>query len=442
MAMKKLRAQHQSKEEGRPMYEFRKARFAFAAVAVVVLGVLLSLAGPASAGTLTVQAPSKYAGGFGLQVSPDATPAYVQTSHPSAEKTYRVRFYVNLTRLNLTDSTGFDVFTAYDGADPLPSAAPAGNAVLRAVVFQLAGGAKELRVFTRTDGGSETQLSPSPALGKGWKNIELQWSAATAPAANNGFVNVWVNGVAQTSNLTAIDSDLQLINYSRWGNTTAVTAGTPPTGAGTNRFWLDDFGSQRSGYMGQVQVFADVPTGDFFFRYIQSIYSQEVTSGCGGGNFCPNDPVPREQMAAFLERGIRGPLYTPPAATGVFADVPAGSFFAPLIELLFADGITSGCSSSPLLYCPSSPVTRAQMAIFLLRAKHGSGYTPPPATGTVFADVAAADFAAAFIEQLSAEGISNGCGGGNYCPNDSVTRAQMATFLQRTFTFPTQELGP
>lgn len=420
------------------MYEFRKARFAFAAVAVA-LGVLLSLAGPAGAGTLTVQAASKHAGGFGLQVSPDATPAYVQSSHPSAEKTYRVRFYLNHTRLNLVDNTGFDVFTAYDGADPLPTAAPAGNAVLRAVVWQNAGGAKELRVFTRTDSG-EVQLSPSPALAKGWRNIELQWSAATAPAANNGFVNVWVNGVAQTSNLTALDSDAQLINYSRWGNTTAVTAGTPPPGAVTNRFWLDDFGSQRSGYMGQVQVFSDVPTGDFFFRFIQGLYSMEITTGCGGGNFCPNDAVLREQMAVFVVRGTHGILFTPPAATGVFGDVPTGSFFAPYIEQLFADGITSGCGGGN--FCPSSPVTRAQMSIFVLRAKHGSGYTPPPATGTVFADVAAGDFAAAFIEQLFAEGITTGCGGGNFCPNDSVTRAQMATFIVRALSFPTQELGP
>jgi hypothetical protein len=76
------------------------------------------------------------------------------------------------------------------------------------------------------------------------------------------------------------------------------------------------------------------------------------------------------------------------------------------------------------------------MAIFLLRAKHGSTYTPPPATGTVFGDVTTSTFAAAWIEQLSAEGITGGCGGGNYCPNTSVTRAQMAVFLVRTFNLP------
>lgn len=413
----------------------RRALFAAA------LTGLLALAGltPADAGTLTVQAGSKHAGNFGLEVTPDATPTYVQSSHPSAEKTYRVRFYVNLTRINLSTGTSFTVFSAYDGADPLPAAAPSGNPVLRAAVRQV-GTNKFLDVFTRNDSPAEVAVG-SYALFNGWREVELQWSAATAPAANNGFVNVWVNGVAQTG-LASVDSDTQVINYSRWGSVTGATLGTPPTGVAVNTFRLDDFGSQRSGYLGQVQVFGDVPISDFFFRFVQGLYSMEVTSGCGGGNYCPNDPVLREQMAIFIERGTRTVLFTPPAATGVFADVPAGNFYAPYIEQLFADGITSGCSTSPALYCPSSPVTRAQMAIFLLRAKHGSSYTPPPATGTVFADVPANAFAAAFIEQLAAEGITTGCGGGNYCPNDSVTRAQMATFLVRTFSFPTQEVGP
>ena len=72
------------------------------------------------------------------------------------------------------------------------------------------------------------------------------------------------------------------------------------------------------------------------------------------------------------------------------------------------------------------------MAVFLLRAKHGSGYAPPAATG-VFADVEVGYWAAAWIEQFAAEGITAGCGNGNYCPEAEVTRAQMAVFLVRAF---------
>ncbi|HNA89665.1 MAG TPA: S-layer homology domain-containing protein [Anaerolineales bacterium] len=114
-----------------------------------------------------------------------------------------------------------------------------------------------------------------------------------------------------------------------------------------------------------------------------------------------------------------------------FQDVPASHWAYSYIERLYTAGITGGCGTSPLTYCPDATVTRAQMAIFILRGMHGSVYTPPAATGTVFADVPADAFAADWIEQLAAEGVTSGCGDGNYCPDASITRAQMAIFLLR-----------
>ena len=100
------------------------------------------------------------------------------------------------------------------------------------------------------------------------------------------------------------------------------------------------------------------------------------------------------------------------------------------IETLYQSGVTGGCATAPLRYCPGDTVTRDQMAVFLLKAKHGSGYAPPAVgTSTGFADVPTTHWAAAWIKQLAAEGITGGCGGGNYCPGDTVTRDQMAVFL-------------
>jgi len=156
-----------------------------------------------------------------------------------------------------------------------------------------------------------------------------------------------------------------------------------------------------------------------------------ITAGCGNINYCPLSPVSRTQMAVFLERGMHGSNYSPPAASGnVFLDVGAGDFAAAFIEQLFQDGITAGCGNNN--YCPNATVTRDQMAVFLLRAKYGSSYTPPPATG-VFGDVDLSHWALHFIEQLAAEGITAGCGNGNYCPEAPVNRDQMAVFLVRTF---------
>jgi len=177
--------------------------------------------------------------------------------------------------------------------------------------------------------------------------------------------------------------------------------------------------------------FGDAPPTYWAYTFIETLADAGITAGCGGGNYCPLEPVTRAQMAVFLERGMNGSTFVPPAATGnVFNDVGAGDFAANFIEQLAADGITAGCGNGN--YCPNSDVTRDQMAVFLLRAKYGSNFSPPAATG-VFADVPTDYWAAAWIEKLAADGITAGCGGGNYCPENQVTRDQMAVFLVRTF---------
>ncbi len=180
-----------------------------------------------------------------------------------------------------------------------------------------------------------------------------------------------------------------------------------------------------------AETFNDVPVEYWAYSFVETLAAHGITTGCGAGSYCPEDNVTRAQMAVFLERGIHGSDYIPPPATGtLFGDVGIGSFASSFIEQLYADGITAGCGNGN--YCPDAIVTRDLMAIFLLRAKHGPDYTPPPATG-IFSDVGVGRFAAAWIEQFAAEGISAGCGTGDFCPGDPVTRAQMAVFLVRAF---------
>ncbi|MBI3172989.1 MAG: S-layer homology domain-containing protein [Chloroflexi bacterium] len=182
--------------------------------------------------------------------------------------------------------------------------------------------------------------------------------------------------------------------------------------------------------------FADIALGHWARSWINRLYAAGITGGCGAAplTYCPDTSVTRSQMAVFLERGMNGAAFTPPNASGtIFGDVPANYWAAAWIEKLMQDGITGGCGSGN--YCPEIAVTRAQMAVFLLRAMHGSVYEPPAATG-VFTDVPTTHWAAAWIEQLAAEGITSGCGGGNYCPDTPVTRAQMAVFLVRAFNLP------
>lgn len=189
-----------------------------------------------------------------------------------------------------------------------------------------------------------------------------------------------------------------------------------------------------------AQTFDDVSVDHWAASFVEILAGTGISSGCGDSNYCPDEPVTRAQMAVFLERGMNGSGYVPPAASGaVFLDVDSGDFAAAFIEQLYADGITAGCGNNN--YCPVAAVTRAQMAVFLLRAKYGSSYSPAAATG-VFNDLDTGYWAAPWIEALAAEGITAGCGNGTFCPEDAVTRAQMAVFLVRTFdlSLPNEEV--
>ena len=70
-------------------------------------------------------------------------------------------------------------------------------------------------------------------------------------------------------------------------------------------------------------------------------------------------------MQYFLLKALHGSAYAPPDCTGIFADVPCPSQFAGWIEELYIEGITGGCGSG--IYCPGSPNTRGQMAVFLTK---------------------------------------------------------------------------
>ncbi|HEX2644767.1 MAG TPA: S-layer homology domain-containing protein, partial [Thermoanaerobaculia bacterium] len=88
-------------------------------------------------------------------------------------------------------------------------------------------------------------------------------------------------------------------------------------------------------------------------------------------------------------------------------------------------------------YCPSGLVSRDQMAVFLLKTKEGPAYSPPACTSQIFNDVPCSNPFAPWINELVARGITGGCGSGNYCPGTNVTRAQMSVFLTATFGLPT-----
>ncbi|MEA2604234.1 MAG: hypothetical protein QOF89_5226 [Acidobacteriota bacterium] len=416
----------------------------------LVLGTALVFAGAIAADANSVRVPNggtpegaiacatgnpngaRFSQSCGAQVSVtagDTTAAYVQDNSPSSEGTYRARFYVNLRTLQMQSGDELDLFRAADGADPVPPAS-SGNPVLRLVVRQ-AGAQKQLSAFARLDSGTELEIPGAITLPAGWRSIEIDWARATAAGANNGRLGLWVDGVAKTG-LSNLDNDTLGINYARWGTVANLDPGTSGT------FRMDDFTSQRSGYIGPALPFTDVATSNSFFPFIQGIYAAEIIPGCAVGSFCPENPITRKEMSKFLLLSRFGASYTPPACTTpMFTDVPCSHPYATWINEIAREGITSGCS--PGLFCPDGNITRSQMSVFLMVA---AGVTPTPCPPSSFLDIPQGSSFCPWINAIAARGITAGCGGGNFCPENLVLRGQMSVFLATTFGIPTHVVGP
>ena len=258
--------------------------------------------------------------------------------------------------------------------------------------------------------------------------------STTDPDPGETFTYAFCGG-ADDASFTIDGSNLKsaaVFNWTIKKNYSVCVSSTDSNALGTTKTFLISINKTTAS-------FVDVPTNYWAWMFIERLYDAGITSGCGTNPlmYCPTTIVTRDQMAVFLLRGKHTSSYIPPTATGVFQDVPTNFWAANWIEQLATEGITSGCSASPKLYCPTTPVTRDQMAVFLLIAKHGSSYVPPTPTG-VFQDVPTNYWAAAWIEQLAAEGITSGCSVSPmlYCPTTSVTRDQMAVFLVKTFNLP------
>jgi len=116
--------------------------------------------------------------------------------------------------------------------------------------------------------------------------------------------------------------------------------------------------------------------------------------------------------------------------------VSSTDFNAAWIEQLENERITDGCEGEVWYldyYCPNLIVTKEQLAIMLFNTKFGSFHYAPSATGLVFDDVGANDFAAKWIEDLYNEGIITGCDANNYCPNEVITQDGLTNILNNAF---------
>lgn len=291
--------------------------------------------------------------------------------------------------------------------------------------------------------------APNRRLVLTWENVHQYYNGITCASATNGV-----------SFQMALFENQNVVEFRYQDVSSTVPAGVanPSSGAlgsagvqqsggrrGTQLFYDSATGVSASTafrFAPSSPSFTDVPAGQFFTTSIEGLRGSRITLGCVAGvQFCPNDQTTQEQMAAFMARAILGhdklADYTVYPSSG-FTDVFTS--FVPYVNFLSSRGIMTGTGSDPNKFCITNAnncsgdfVTRAQMARYLVKAARGGSFVPPPASGAVFTDVPASHPEGAYIEELIRMKITNGTSATTYGPSDLVSRAQMATFLQRTF---------
>ncbi len=176
----------------------------------------------------------------------------------------------------------------------------------------------------------------------------------------------------------------------------------------------------------QESGFSDVG-GGVHAASVELLAADGVFEGteCGEGLFCPFELLLRRDMAVWMVRVLGEEASR---VSSRFGDVDAGAWRAGYVERLAELGVTKGCRSDPLEFCPDDVVSRAQMASFLVRAFELAPASDPHGFSDVAGGVHEGNIAA-----LAAAGVTRGCRSEplEFCPGDSVSRAQMASFLQR-----------
>jgi hypothetical protein len=192
----------------------------------------------------------------------------------------------------------------------------------------------------------------------------------------------------------------------------------------------------------QGKQFDDVPA-DWSEDTPGKLNALGITSGCSANSFCTNNPITRAELAVQLVRAALDVDAVPPATNKVTFpnDVPLSHWAHAYIEDLYKRGLTGGCA--PGSFCPGNNVSRAELAVFLVRALN---IDPPATTKQTFQDVPTNHWAHRFIEEAVARGLMVGCGVGGsdstipgesttihfFCPGDAVSRAEVAGSLLKT----------
>jgi hypothetical protein len=270
-------------------------------------------------------------------------------------------------------------------------------------------------------------------------NISLSWGSTTPltrfqyciDTTNDNSCANWTDNGKNTS---VVPPNLQS-NTTYYWHVRAYNGSAGPTysNGSSTAFW--SFTTEA----GLPQTFADVLPTHSYYNDIEILYANGLTAGCSTSplKFCPDQIMNRGESAVFMLRANFGSSFLPTPPTHIFKDDwTKGTWAKPWAEAMYFNGLSAGCSSSPLKYCPWDQIPREQAVIFALRMKYGTSYIPPAATGTLFADLADVNYyATSWAEQAYKDGLIPNCGmsGGKpkICSKALVSRGLGAYMIVR-----------
>ena len=171
--------------------------------------------------------------------------------------------------------------------------------------------------------------------------------------------------------------------------------------------------------------FSDVSAGTYYYNAVLWAYERKITNGTGGRKFSPDATCTRAQMVTFLWRAAGSPA--PRSSVNPFRDINSGAYYYQAVLWAVEQGITSGTSSTT--FSPDAIITRGQTVMFLYR----NAGSPASGTGSAFDDVKIGDYYSPAVRWAVANGITSGTSATTFSPSASCTRAQIVTFLYRTF---------
>ena len=273
-------------------------------------------------------------------------------------------------------------------------------------------------VTAKSSGGSSSGGSSSPSYpvttpGK-TENGTVTVSPRSAEKGDSVTITVKPDSGYQLDDLTVTDKNGKEVKLTDKGNG-KYTFTMPASKVEINATFVKEV---------ETSPFSDVATSAYYYEAVKWAQEKGITGGTGNGLFGPNQPCTRGQIVTFLWRAAGSPE---PKNMSSFTDVPADSYYAKAVAWAVENGITGGTGGGK--FSPDATCTREQAVAFLYRA---SG-SPAVSGGSVFNDVAANAYYADAVAWAEKNGVTGGIGNGKFGTGSDCTRAQIVTFLYRTY---------